>query len=181
MAIHLLTRVLLSYFFLLTITACGYQRPAGKWVSIDASSLYFSAVELSKDGIDPSYAAVCREARDEINAQLIKKLPAKIAPLILKTTVSTEPSDTTTATLKIILNKCEIDVDQNGGAFHFYLTLPFTVSVTQNQQNILSYNMDSYEQVGTDTPSPDFEFTFAEPVARTLLLFNGDKLWLPND
>ncbi len=66
------------------------------------------------------------------------------------------------------------------GWFSYYLTLPVEISLTQNGENLLDYNMNSYEQVTIDTPTPAFEFTFAEPVSRTLLLFSGKQLWIPD-
>jgi len=173
--------VLLNIFFLFSVMACSYQRPAGKWIFIDASTIYFAGVELDDAAIDPNYVAACEEARDEINAQLIKKLPAKIAPLTLNTAENADNHGAATATLKIKITRCEMDVDQSGGSFSYYLTLPLNVSLTQNKKKLLRYNMNTYEQVNIDNPAPEFEFTFAEPVARTLLLFNGRRLWLPDN
>ncbi len=173
--------LVLCSFFLFAITGCGYQRPAGKWVSIDASAIYFAGVTLSEAAIDPNYAAVCKEARDEIYTQLVKQLPEKIAPLNLNTTENSHDISATTAILKLMIARCEIDVEQSGGSFTYYLTLPLKVSLTQNNESILTYNMSTYEQVDIDTPGPEFEFTFAESVARTLLLFDGRQLWLPDN
>lgn len=83
--------------------------------------------------------------------------------------------------MPLTIKRSEIDVEQSGGSFTYYLTLPLNVSLTQNNKNLLSYDMDTYEQVNTDTPAPEFEFTFAEPVARTLQLLNGKQLWRPDD
>lgn len=182
MAVHPTSRhqyFLLSSLCLFILSACSYQRPAGKWTTIDASSIYFSGVQLSDEAIDPNYAMVCREARDEIYTQLLQKLPEKIAPLALQTGKIVPAEDT--ASLKIRIKRCEIDVEQSGDSFTYYLTLPLTVSLTQNHENLLSYDMATYEQANTDTPGPEFEFTFAEPVARTLQLFDGRRLWQPND
>jgi hypothetical protein len=175
----------LTTFLLFVLTGCGYQRPAGKWVLIDASEIYFAGVELDEEAIDTNYAAVCQEARDEINTQLIKKLPAKVAPLILNTTQKPADVVTAAATLTLRITRCEIDVDQSqgggGGSFTYYLTLPVKVKVTQNNESLVAYNMDTYEQVQIDEPAPEFAFTFAEPVARTLLMFNGRQLWVPDN
>ncbi len=172
---------LLTSFFLFGFTGCGYQRPAGKWILIDTSTIYFSGVELDDEAIDLNYKTVCEEAHDEIKTQLIKRLPAKIAPLVLNTTEEPADKNITTATLKFRITRCEIDSDQSGGTFTYYLTLPVKISVTQNNESLLSYNMNTYEQVQIDQPGPEFEFTFAEPVARTLLLFNGKQLWVPDN
>ncbi|GMR01624.1 MAG: hypothetical protein BMS9Abin19_1030 [Gammaproteobacteria bacterium] len=176
---------LLTNIFLFVLTGCGYQRPAGKSVLVDATEIYFSGVELDDEAIDPNYKAVCNEARDEIKTQLIKRLPAKIAPLALNTTEKPADTSTTTVTLKLRITRCEIDAEQSqgggGGSFAYYLTLPVKVSVTQDDESLLTYNMNTYEQVQIDEPSPEFEFTFEEPVARTLLLFNGKQLWVTDN
>jgi len=170
---------LLFSSFLFVLSACGYTRPDGNWVLLDASEIYFSGVELGNEAIDPSYKATCEEARDEIKAQLINKLPGKIAPLVLKTTEIPDDKSATAAFLKLEITQCEIDVDQIGDSFTYYMTLPLRVTVTQNNEKLLSYKMDTYEQVQINNPGPEFEFFFTEPVERTLLLFNGKKLWLP--
>ena len=172
---------LLSSLCLLALTGCGYQRPDGRWIQLDASSIQLATVQLDTEAIDPNYAATCEEARDEIYRQLLKKLPEKIAPLTLAAgEVSTE-KNADTAALEIRITGCEIDVDQSGGTFSYYLTLPVKVKLTLNEKNLLNYEMDTYEQISVSTPGPEFEFTFAEPVARTLLLFDGKRLWLPAD
>jgi len=162
------------------LIGCGYQRPAGKWQLIDAAAIVFSGVTLNDKAIDPNYAAVCQEAKDEITAQLNKRLPDRIAPLSLITRKAGS-AENDVVILNIQIRRCEIDVEQSGGSFSYYLTLPVKVSVTQNGRHLLNYNMNTYEQVSVDQPSPEFEFTFDEPVARTLLLFDGNRLWLPAD
>ena len=168
-------------FFLFAITGCGYQRPAGKWVSIETPAIYFAGVGFGDNAIDPNYPTICKEARDEIYASLVRKLPERIRPLTLNTTGSTDDPRTTAATLKLTITRCEVDVEQSGGSFTYYLSLPLRISFTQNDENLLTYDMDTYEQAHIDAPAPEFEFTFAEPVARTLLLFDGQRLWLPDN
>lgn len=166
-------------FCLFLLSGCGYSRPDGKWLSLDATAIYFAGVELTEAGINSNDKTVCMEARDEINAQLAEKLPAKIAPLVLKTDNGAGGGDKKNAILKLRIMRCEIDVDQTGGSFTYYLSLPVKVIFTLNKKTVLDYDMSTYEQVNTDTPGAEFEFTFAEPVARTLLLFDGGRLWLP--
>jgi len=146
---------------------------------MDASDIYFSGVELGDEAIDQSYKATCEEARDEIKGQLINQLPGKIAPLTLNTTENPGDKSALAATLRLTITECDIDVDQIGGSFTYYLTLSLKVDVTQNNERLLSYKMDTYEQVRISSPGPEFEFVFTEPVERTLLLFNGKKLWVP--
>ncbi len=171
---------LLCNCLLFLLSACGYQRPDGKWIPLDASGINFSGVELGNEAIDPNYKATCEEARDEIKSQLINQLPAKIAPLVLNTTENLVDKSATVASLRLRITHCEIEVDQIGGSFTYYLTLSLKVDVTQNNENLLSYIMDTYEQLLINNPGPEFEFVFTEPVERTLMLFNGKQLWLPD-
>ncbi len=170
---------LLSSLCLLALTGCGYQRPDGQWIPLDASSIQLAAVQLDTEAIDPNDAAICEEARNEIYHQLLKKLPKKIAPLTLATEEASTGKSADTAALEIRITGCDIDVDQSGGRFSYYLTLPVKVKLTLNEKNLLNHEMDTCEQVSVSMPAPEFEFTFAEPVARTLLLFDGKRLWLP--
>ena len=164
----------------LTLSGCGYSRPAGQWQTINASAIYFPGVTLSEKAIDPSYTAVCQEAKDEITTQLNKALSEKIAPLPLIPGTPAQ-AQAAAAVLSIQIRRCEIDVEQSGGSFSYYLSLPVTISLTQNGRPLLRYSMNTYEQISVDQPGPEFEFTFDEPVARTLLLFDGNRLWLPAD
>ncbi len=172
---------LLSSLCLLMLTSCGYQRPDGEWMQLDASTINLTTVQLGIKAIDPNYAATCEEARDEIYSQLLEKLPGKIAPLALAIGETSTGKNVDTATLEIRITRCKIDVDQSGGTFNYYLTLPIKIKLTLNEKNLLNYEMDTYEQVSVSAPGPEFEFTFAEPVARTLLLFDGKRLWLPDN
>ena len=173
--------LLLGCSILAGLTSCAYQRPSGHWISLETEVITFPAVELDEKDIDANYAAVCKEAQDEINTRLKRELPAKISPLKLLSGKTVAATDKKAATLKLRISRCEIDVDQSGGSFSYYLTLPVDVSLTQNGTSLLDYSMQTYEQITIDNPSPDFEFTFAEPVSRTLLLFNGGQLWIPHD
>ena len=173
--------LLLGCSTLAGLTSCAYQRPNGHWISLKTDVIYFPEVELNEKGIDLNYEAVCKEAQDEINTRLKRKLPAKISPLKLVSGKTVVAANKNVATLKLRISRCEIDVDQSGGSFSYYLTLPVDVSLTQNGTSLLDYSMQTYEQITIDNPAPDFEFTFAEPVSRTLLLFNGRQLWIPDN
>lgn len=146
---------------------------------MDVSEINFSGVELGDEAIDPNYKATCEEARDEIKGQLIDQLPGRIAPLALNMTENPGDKSALAAALKLTITQCDIDVDQIGGSFTYYLTLSLKIDVTQNNESLLSYKMDTYEQLLINNPGPEFEFVFTEPVARTLMLFNGKQLWVP--
>lgn len=165
---------------LLVLSGCGYQRPDGQWLPLEASAIKLTAVKLEAKAIDPNYASTCKEARDELDTQLRKKLPGKIAPLASLSGETSAARSADTAILEVLITGCNIDVDQSGGTFNYYLTLPVRVRLTLNEKTLLNYRMDTYEQISVDAPGPEFAFTFAEPVERTLLLFDGERLWLPD-
>jgi len=166
----------------LTLSGCaGYQNPPGKWIPIEASALYFSGVELADDAVTSGYSDTCIEAQQEIEKELIKRLPAQVTPLKLYTAKTPPAADSKTAELKILITQCDIDVDQYGGSFSYYLSLPLRVSLTVDNQTLLDTSIKTYEQLQTDVPNPIYEFTFAEAVARTLLLFKGEQIWVGND
>ncbi len=162
---------------LLAVPGCGYKNPPGQWQILNSSALYFTGVELSADAVSSGYRDTCMEAPQEIEQALIKKLPAQIKPLILYTAKNPPPAGRQTAELKLLVTQCDIDVEQSGGSFTFYLSLPLRITVTENNQVVLDYPLKTYEQVSIDIPDPVYEFTFAEAVARTLLLFKGQQVW----
>jgi hypothetical protein len=167
---------------LFTLSSCsGYQNSPGKWVPIEASALYFSGVELADDAITSGYRDTCIEAQQEIEKELIKRLPALLAPLKLYTAETPPAANSKTAELKTLITQCDIDVDQYGGSFSYYLSLPLRISLTVDNQTLLDTSIKTYEQLQTDVPNPIYEFTFAEAVARTLLLFKGKQVWVGND
>jgi len=172
-----ITAGLLSF----TLAGCnGYQNPPGRWLPIEASALYFPGVELADDAVTSGYRNTCIEAQQEIEKELIKRLPEQIAPLKLLTARPSAAADSKIAELKILITQCDIDVDQYGGSFSYYLYLPIRVSITTDNKTLLDASIKTYEQMQTDVPNPIYEFTFAEPVARSLLLFKGEQVWIPD-
>ena len=167
---------------LLILPGCaGYQNPPGKWTPINASALYFSGVELNDDAITSGYKDTCIEAQYEIEKQLISKLPAQIAPLALYTTENPPAADVKTAELKLRITQCDIDSEQGGETFYYFLSLPLQITLTMENRILLDYPMKTYEQIQVSIPTPAFEFTFAEAEKRTLLLFKGNQVWIPSD
>ncbi|MBE9560606.1 MAG: hypothetical protein IMF15_07435 [Proteobacteria bacterium] len=165
------------------LSACGYQQPEGHWVSIEASEVVFSGIKLEDEVKDKAYPDICVEAQGEVKAALLKALPAKIKPLSF--TMADDKSDTgkiasDKARFDMVITHCELDVDQGGGSFAFYLTLTVQVSLHIADRTVMAYTMETYEQAVSSTPSPDFEFTFAEPKVRTLMLFDSGRVWVPD-
>jgi hypothetical protein len=170
---------------LVSLSGCGYQQPAGHWQSIDATSLVFSGVEIDSGVKDKAYPDVCVEAQEEINAAIKQKLPAKIKPLTFNAIKAGPAAGSAgqqegNARLDMEITTCELDSDQAGGTFTFYLTLTVQVSLKVADRTVMAYTMDTYEQAVSSTPSPDFEFTFAEPKVRTLMLFEAGRVWIPD-
>ena len=160
---------------LLVLPACGYQNPPGQWHEINTSSLYFAGVSIN-DGAITGYKDTCLEARQEIEQALARRLPARVAPLAFS---ATGEAPDNAAVLSLQITRCDIDVDQYGDNFSFYLSLPVQVTLTLNNRTLLDYPLQTFEQLQTDVPNPVYEFSFEEAIARTLLLFDGPQLWLP--
>lgn len=161
------------------LAACAYQRPTGQWVAIKAPGVYFSGVEMSKDARDPGYPDVCVEAQDYIKTELSRRLPPNIKPLVFHVPEKPPRTDEWAAVFQMAITNCKLDVEQSGGLATFYLTLSVGVTLKDNDRTLLAYNMETYEQAQTETLSPSFEFTFEELVARTLMLFDGGRVWIP--
>ena len=163
------------------LSGCGYQQPAGHWQAINASSLVFSGVEIERGAKDKAYPDVCVEAQEEIDTAIIKSLPEKIKPLSFShVQAGSSDQQGDGARLDMMITTCELDSDQAGGTFTFYLTLTVQVSLKVADRTVMAYTMETYEQAVSSTPSPDFEFTFAEPKVRTLMLFDAGRVWVPD-
>ena len=167
-------------FIIIMLGACAYQRPAGKWQAIETGAIYFSGVELGEDAVDSSYPDLCREAQKEINRQLVQRLPARIKPLSLQMTKGRMQADMNQAEFHMTITNCELDVKQWDASFTYYLTLMVEITLKDHKQTLMAYRMETYEQLQTDIPSPDFDFSFAEPVARSLKFFDAGRVWVPS-
>ncbi len=156
------------------LAACAYQRPAGDWHSIKSAILYFSEIELPANAVDPTYPDLCREAKKEMSRQLLKRLPARIKPLALQVTKVTGGVE-----FQMKISNCAVDFKQWDASFTYYLTLNVDVVLKDKKKILMAYSMETYEQLQTDIPSPDFDFTFEEPIARSLNLFEAGRVWVP--
>jgi hypothetical protein len=169
------------WFALTLLTACAYKRPAGQWTTIDAPGVYFSGVELSEGAKDSVYPELCVEAQNEIQTQLLHRLPAHIKPLAFHAPQKQKKVDVDKTVFNMTITKCEVDAYQWDASFTFYLTLDVRVTLKENNRTLVAYSMKTYEQLHTDIPNPSFDFTFEEPVARTLILFEKGRVWIPNE
>lgn len=173
-------RMLVGGLALSILSACAYQRPPGQWAVIDTPEIYFSGVELNENAKDSTYPKLCVEAQNEIEIQLAKRFPAQIKPLIFYVSKKHKKTDSKETVFQMTITKCEVDVKQWNGSFTFYLTLNVRASLTSNNETLMNYQMQTYEQLQTDIPNPFFDFSFEEPVARTLILFEKNRAWVPN-
>ncbi len=175
-------------FFLLFIPtvlfSCVYQSPQGQWINLGAESLYLETVVLDKNAIASNYKNVCIEARESIQEQLSEHLPARVLPLHLYLPGALR-QDNTSASIQILITNCKVDVQQwdvGGGepSFTYYLDLDVRVTVEYMESRLLEYKIQTFEQISADTSGSLFEFDFGESVARTLLLFDGKRLLVPD-
>lgn len=157
---------------------CGYPQIKGDWQALQSSVLVFSGVRMAEAVKDPVYPDVCKEAVEDINAQLRRKLPEKIGPLVL---AAEAPADKDYARLDMRLSQCRLDSDQAGGSFGFYLDLNLELSITDQGREVMRYQMRTGEQAQSDTPNPDWIFTFEEPFRRTLMLFDSGRVVVPRE
>ena len=172
-------RRLPRYAFLLAcgLSACATPRPEGQWRPIAAPVLYFAGVQLAETALDKGWPEVCHEAQTEIDKQLRQRLPGRIAPLTLRSG-RPEPGDAH-ARLAMAIESCEVDSDQTGGTFWFYLTLRLRVTLSDGGRELMQRAWAVSENARSSTPSPLYEFTFAEPVRQTLVLFDGPRVLVP--
>lgn len=163
------------------LNACAYTRPAGQWATLDVPGIYFSGVEMSEVTKDSVYPSLCVEAQNEITAQLSQRLAAQIKPLTFHAPQKHKKTDTENPVLKMTITKCEVDVKQWDASFTYYLSLNAQLTLIDNEQTVMTYSMETYEQVQTDVPNPSFDFSFEEPIARTLILFDNGRVWIAHE
>lgn len=162
----------------LLLGACSTPQVQGEWRPIAAPLLYFDRVELPTSAVDKGWPELCHEAREEIDKQLAHRLPARLQPLPVRRSAA-EP-DMGAAQLRLRIEDCEVDSEQSGGSFRFYLTLRVQLRFTDDGQTPLRHTMTVYEQAQSSTPSPLFEFTFIDAVRQTLMLFDGARVLRPH-
>jgi len=182
--IRLYASISMGVLILIAVAGCAYQRPPGQWVRIDAPAVYFTSVGFGRDAVDPIYTKTCQEAREEIEQQLVRRFPKHLSPLDFYGPKKSPAVKKGLAVFRLEITKCKVEVQQwdvAGGepSISFYLTLAVRVRLAVNGRPLLTHAMVTYEQVHTDTPTPLFDFTFTEPVDRTLLLFDKGNVWLP--
>ncbi len=149
---------------------------SGKWVSLEVPAIIFSAVKINAAATDSAYQNVCIEAQNEITKQLIIQMPEQLKPVVFQVSTPQNKRSISDALLQVEITKCEVDVDQSGGMFEFYLTLQVDVTLKKNNAILMTLPIHSFERVQIDDPSPTFEFSYEESVQRILGLFDSGRV-----
>jgi len=177
-------RTFTGLLIFILLSTCAYNPPTGQWHSFDAKSVTFSGVEIAAQTLDAGYPDICREAQGEIQKQLSQQLAERFQPLTFSTAVA-PPAQHNNALLNIQITQCEVDSQQwdgggNGLSFTYYLTLKLHINLLYDKRNLLNYEIETFEQIDTDTSGPAFEFSFEESIQRALLLFKGQQFLVPH-
>jgi len=164
----------------LALAACSQPAIDARWQPLTAPVLVFRGVTLPAAARDPAYPAVCREAVRAIDTRLRRELPARLRPVALRATPPAGDDDY--VLLDIVITRCRLDVDQWGDDFDFFLDLNLKVTLRQGQRVVLRRTLVTGERARTDTPSPDWLFTFADASRQILDGFeNGRVRAAPTD
>ncbi len=157
----------------LALAACSQPAIDARWQPLTAPVLVFRGVTLPAAARDPVYPAVCREAVRAIDARLRRELPARLRPVALR---DTPPAGDDYGLLDIVITRCRLDVDQWGDDFDFFLDLNLKVTLRQGQRVMLRRMLVTGERARTDTPSPDWLFTFADASRQILDGFESGRV-----
>lgn len=173
-----------AVIIILGLVGCTYIALEGQWIKIGAPSVYFKGVRFIQNAaIAEGYEAVCNEARDDIEQQVISGLPKRLTPITFHGPETAETDDEK-ALLQVQVARCDVDSYQwdVGGSepiFSFYMTLFIHVTLKVKDELVLDQIFVTTEQVHTDVPTPIFEFDHQEPVVHILAFFDRGKVWTP--
>ena len=157
----------------LALVGCSQPTTDAHWQPLPAPVLVFSGVVLPAAVRDPAYPDVCREAVREIDARLRRELPARLRPVTLRNTPRAGDDN---MLLDITITRCRLDVDQWGDNFDFFLDLNLTITLRQAQRVVFRQELVTGERARTDTPSPDWLFTFADASRQILARFANGRV-----
>lgn len=170
-------RLLITVSLLYLQGCAASQPPAGQWKDLPFKALALAPVVLQKGAIEGGHPGVCREAPKEIARRLYKSLPARLAPVELAAAdVTPTPK---MGVLELRIERCFVDSDTAGmrDTPSFYLTLQSVVVLRHDKRVILQRRFKTDEAVyHPNTPTPDFEFTFSDPVRAVLRLFDKGRV-----
>ncbi len=165
---------------ILTLHACAASVSlAGRWEALPFDTLALAPVVLQEDGIGGGHPAVCREAPKEIGQRLLKGLPARLAPVKLAADVVPTPQ---MGVLELRIERCFVDSYTYGSSDspNFFLTLQTAVVLRHEGRVVMQRRFQTDEAVyHPNAPTPDFEFSFSDPVRVVLGMFSEGRVLLP--
>lgn len=167
----------------LGLTGCAATPdPPGRWLTLPVKTLHLAPLKLAADAgrNDPR---VCDYARRDLQRNLVRSLPGRLAPVAFAPPDEPPSDAATTATLRITITRCLIESHQwdvGGGEpdITFYQTLGLRLQLTDPQgDSLLDHRLETVEQIQTDVPTPIFEFPHRVPAARIYSLFSQGRYW----
>lgn len=156
----------------------------GEWHPLEVDRVQLADVALA-DAENLADPRVCRYARDDLQRHLVRILPGRLAPVGFVGPRQEEPGTGQTATLKITISRCRIESHQwdvGGGEpdITFYETLGLRIWLAgATGEVLLDRQLETVEQIQTDTPTPLFEFPHRIPATRIADHFSGGRIWQP--
>ncbi len=154
----------------LVAAGCSAVPGGGAGWSPRAPVVVLEGVELADGARGGPYPEVCAEAAEEIAVQLRQRLPEAVRPVKV---VAAVPGAGSWTRLRVTIESCDIDVDQWGGNFDYYLDLDLSVSLEEDGRTVRRTRFRAGEQEQAHVPVPLWLFTFEGPVRRILGLFRG--------
>jgi|GEM_PF-6093443 len=173
--VGLLTLLLIGVF----TVGCASTPPPGQWVPLEVEAVHMADVELVP--VDPSQSpaagaeAVCQKGRNQIQHDLVRRLPERLAPVRLLPPDSGERPPGA-GELKVSIKDCRLDVDQHGDNFAYYLSMAVHVRLSTPDGVPLHRVLATGDQARVNMPVPTGEFNFA-PITHAILgLFRNGQV-----
>ena len=178
-----LIRILVLGALLLAGCAATPEGP-GHWQQLSLDRVRLAPVVL--EGVDKlADPRVCRFAREDLERNLVRTLPRRLAPVAFVPPGREAPGTGRTGTLRVAITKCRIESHQwdvGGGEpdITFYETLGLHVRLTgTGGERLLDRRLETVEQIQTDIPTALFDFPHTVPAARIYGLFSQGRVWQP--
>lgn len=176
-----LWQLLLAAGLVLGGCATGPTGP-GHWQPLQADRVRLTALVLT-DAQELADPRVCRYARRDLQRNLVRTLPNRLAPVGFVPPDKPAPETGRTATLRVTITRCRLESHQwdvGGGEpdITFYETLGLRIRLTGDAGAVLlDRRLETVEQIHTDTPSALFEMPHRIPASRIAGLFSRGRVW----
>ncbi|HKJ71120.1 MAG TPA: hypothetical protein VKA55_05160 [Gammaproteobacteria bacterium] len=168
---------------LILIAGCASQPTGpGHWQPLALDRVQLAAVALP-DADRLADPRVCRYAREDLQRNLERSLPRRLAPVGFVAPGDPPPPSGGTGTLRVTITACRIESHQwdvGGGEpdITFYETLDLHVRLADaGGKTLLDRQLETVEQIQTDIPTPLFDFPHTVPAARIYGLFSQGRVW----